>query len=259
MKNISVGHNLRTLNKDGQIVEQFNFEDMNNGIGFAMVKRPNSRNIEGVMYDKVTHDVVYVFRKTVACPQDGYGMDAPDVPLAKIQPKYIYDEFFRENIGDYFFRRHANNLALLKAVWGDNRREMHDIDPLFYGILWAADSLRRSERDPLAPSRTKLYQGGAFGSVGNNLRFLHEGKEYSCSRTMVMYFHNVDTTENVPPILVEYTFYHPTRPGPGRVSGHPHSLKLSRKYYRGEWPNIKVFIEDPRNKPYLDLFYAENP
>ncbi|QXO09557.1 hypothetical protein pEaSNUABM11_00133 [Erwinia phage pEa_SNUABM_11] len=257
MKNISVGQNLQTLKKEGRIVEQHNFEDMNSGIGFAMVKKPNSRIIEGVMYDKLTHDVVYVFRKPVHCPQNGIGMDAPDVPLAKVQPSYIYSEFFRETIGDYFFRHHAGNLTLIQAVWEDDRKEIFDIDPLFYAILWVGNMLRNLDKERFSPIRTKLYQGGMFGCGGDNLRFHHDGQERSCSRVMVMYFQNVDTATKVPPIIVEYAFHHPSRPRPGGESGVPHTLKLSRRYYNGEWPNIKVFMDDPRNKPYLDLFYAE--
>lgn len=257
-KSISVGQNLRTLCDEGRIVEQYNYENKETDVGFALIRKPNSPNIEGVMFNTVTHDVLYAFRRPVTAPQVRLGMNTPFAPLCNVQPKYIHDEFFREDIGHYFFRIHANNLELLKAVWGDDRKRIHEIDPLFYGMLWVANKLRHAD-DPHSPPRRKLYSGGVFGAGGDNLRFIHNGQERSCSRTMVMYFHNVDEATDVPPIIVEYGFHHPSRPRPGRVSGSPHVLKLSRKYYQGEWPNIKVFMDDPRNKPYLDLFYAENP
>lgn len=258
-KYISVGQNLRTLADEGSIVEQYSYEDMNSAIGFAMVKRPNSRIIEGAMYDKQTRDVLYVFRKPVQCPKNGFGPHVPDVPLAEVQAKYIHDGFFREDIGYYFFRHHANNLDLLKAVWCDDRRAMCELDPVFYGMLWIANKLRSIDKDRFAPLRIKLYPGGVFSCGGDNLRFIHNEQERSCSRTLVMHFHNATDATKVPPIIVEYAFHHPSRPRPGSASGVPHVLKLSRKYYNGEWPNIKVFMDDPRNKPYLDLFYAENP
>lgn len=257
-KSISVGQNLSTLADEGSIVERYNYENKETDVGFALIRRPNSQNIEGVMFNTVTQDVLYVFRRPVTAPQVRLGMNTPFAPLCNVQPKYIHDEFFREDIGHYFFRKHATNLELLQAVWCDDRKKILEIDPLFYGMLWTANYLRRSD-DPYSLPLRKLYPAGVFGVGADNLRFIHNEKELSCSRTMVMYFRNVDTGTNVPPIIVEYAFHHPRRSVPGRVSGSPHVLKLSRTYYHGEWPNIKVFMDDPRNKPYLDLFYAENP
>jgi hypothetical protein len=252
---ITVGQNVRMLKEAKVVTDGVTFVYEGRNLRFMLLRVEALDQIEGVLTDD-EENVVYVFEKALAAPTYGYGNRSERVPVAKVDYRYIYQNMFSDEIGRAFFRKHATNLEMLKAIYTNDVVKIGEIDEVYLAILTYGRMVRNEYSDNRSSElRQKLYPSRVISSVEANVRVNINGENRHCKRTLSIYFHGVDMSETIPPILAEYEFHSPVRAI--KKTSAPVSLSLKRRYRNGLWPNAKTFVEHPLNKPYLDLFFAE--